>query len=127
MENRYRYYNPNPKGKKTTDCVIRMLTKIFGLTWREAYLSLSEIVLEEYEMPSSNNIWERYLKYNGFRKRLLPNTCPDCYTLNDFVYDHPIGTYVACTNTHVIAVENGCFFDAWDSGDEVITYFFERR
>lgn len=123
----YIYYNPNPKGKKTTDCVIRMLTRIYGMTWEEAYLSLSKVALAEYEMPSSNYIWEKYLLTHGFKKELLPHTCPDCMTVRAFarMFDNDI--YVACTGSHVVAVEYGDYFDAWDSGDEVVAYFFERR
>lgn len=123
----YVYYNPNPKGKNTTDCVIRMLTKIFDMSWDEAYISLSGIVLSEYEMPSSNYIWEKYLLSNGFRKMLLPSTCPDCMTVSEFTEMYNLGEYVVCTGSHVVAVIDGNYYDAWDSGDEVITYYFERR
>lgn len=123
----YIYYNPNPMGKKTTDCVIRMLTRIYGMSWEEAYLALSEVVLAEYEMPSSNYIWEKYLKTHGFKKRLLPSDCPDCISVRGFAerFNHDI--YAACTGSHVVAVVDGDYFDAWNSGDEVVTYFFERR
>lgn len=124
MEGRYIYYNPNPKKKRASDCVIRAITKITGLTWDEAYLALSSVVLSEYDMPSSNDIWEEYLMSLGYRKSLLPDTCPHCYTIRDFAYDHPRGKYVACTGSHVVAVIDGIYYDAWDSGDEVVSYFF---
>lgn len=120
----YIYFNPNPKGKSTGDCVIRMICAITGYDWRTAYLGLSQTVLEEYEMPSDNDIWESYLKQLGFRKYLLPDTCPRCYTVKQFTYDHPKGFFVACTGSHVVAVMNGHYFDAWDSGNEVVSYFF---
>ena len=123
----YIYYNPNPKNKSTSDCVIRMLTKIYGYTWTEAYLRLSVIVLEEFEMPSDNDIWGIYLLRHGFKKKILPSYCPDCMTISEFadMYNH--GTYVVCTNTHTVAVIDGNYYDAADSGNEVITYYFERR
>lgn len=122
----YIYYNPNPKGKKTTDCVIRMLTQIYGMTWEEAYLELSKVVLAEYEMPSSNYIWEKYLLTHGFSKKLLPNYCPDCTSIRRFSEIMPDDIYVACTGSHVVAVVGGNYYDAWDSGDEVVAYYFER-
>ena len=120
----YIYYNPNPKHKSTGDCVIRMLCRIFGFTWQEAYLALSEVVLTEYEMPSDNDIWEKYLKTHGFRKGILEHTCPDCMTVRDFADTYSQGIFVACTGKHVVAVIDGNYYDAWDSGDEVISYFF---
>lgn len=123
----YKHYNPNPKHKQTTDCVIRMLTKVFQLSWIRAYDSLSEVVAEEYEMPSSNHVWELYLLRHGFQKKLLPNTCPDCLTVRGFTYLFPAGTYVACTGSHVVAVVDGDYFDAWDSGNEIVSYYFQNR
>ena len=123
----YVFYNPNPKYKMTTDCVIRMLTKLYDITWEEAFVKLSSVVLEEYEMPSSNYIWEKYLLDNGFIKRLLPSKCPDYITVAEFTNMYSSGEYAVCTGTHVVAVVDGDYYDAWDSGNEVITYYFERR
>lgn len=123
----YVYYNPNPKHKNTTDCVIRMLTKVYNLTWKEAYLRLSDVVLSEYEMPSSNYVWEKFLLGNGFKKKLLPDECPDCITVSEFTKMYDLGMYIVCTGTHVVTVIDGNYYDAWDSGNEVISYYFERR
>lgn len=121
------FYNPNPKHKLTTDCVLRMLSKVLDITWEEAYIKLSTIVLTEYEVPSSNYIWETLLERNGFTKRLLPNTCPRCMSIENFAYTFNRGTYVACTGSHVVAVINGNYYDISDSGDAIVSYFFERR
>lgn len=123
----YVYYNPNPKNKNTSDCVIRMLTKIYNISWEQAYIDLSDVVLSEYEMPSSNYIWEMFLLVNGFRKMLLPTECPDCTTVSKFSEMFDLGEYVACTGSHVVAVIDGNYYDAWDSGNEIVTYYFERR
>ena len=120
------YYNPNPKRKRGSDCVIRMLTKICDFDWESAYLALSTIALTEYDMPSSNYVWEIYLKSLGFTKRLLPITCPDCVTISEFAKDNPEGTYVVCTGSHVATVVDSDWYDAWDSGEEVVSYYFER-
>lgn len=123
----YVYYNPNPLNKKTTDCVIRMLCKVLGLDWTMSYLELSTVVLSEYEMPSSNYIWETLLLEHGFKKRLLPTTCPVCMKVRDFVNLHRDGTFVLCTGSHVVAAIDGKYYDAWDSGDEVVAYYFVKQ
>lgn len=120
----YTHFNPNPKGKSTGDCVIRMICAIRGIKWAQAYLELSQIVLEEYEMPSDNDIWELYLIDLGFKKRLLPDYCPRCYTVSHFTYDNPEGIFVVCTGSHVVAVIDGSYYDAWDSGNETVNYIF---
>lgn len=79
------------------------------------------------DMPSSNKVMNAYLRSNGFSKHLIDDTCPDCYTVRDFVRDHPYGTYILGTGTHVIAVESGCYFDSWDSGDESPQFYYKKE
>lgn len=78
------------------------------------------------DMPSSNPVWGSYLKQNGFLQESIPNTCPDCYTIEDFCRDHPKGIYILGTGTHVVCVVDGDHFDAWDSGNEIPIYYFRR-
>lgn len=63
---------------------------------------------------------------NGFVRGNLPDTCPACYTLERFCKDFPVGTYLVATGSHVIAVIDGDYYDTFDSGNEVVTYYFER-
>ena len=54
------------------------------------------------DMPSSNAVWGSYLYDHGFRRQIIPNECPECYTIADFCLDHPFGLYVLATGTHVV-------------------------
>jgi hypothetical protein len=58
---------------------------------------------------------------------MLPNDCPDCYTVEDFCQEHPNGTFVVATHGHVLAVIDGNYYDSWDSGQENPIYYFERE
>lgn len=78
-------------------------------------------------MPSSNYVWAAYLKELGYKRHIIPDTCPDCYTVRSFIQDHPYGNYILGTGTHVIAVIGDNYYDAWDSGNEVPIIYFERR
>ena len=80
-----------------------------------------------FDMPSSNRVWEEYLKRHGFKRTLLPDTCPMCYTVRDFCYDYPRGKYLLAIGTHVVAVENGDYFDTWDSGDEIPLFYWRKE
>lgn len=121
----YKYYNPNPSGKLVGDCVIRGISKITNQSWDDVYagVCLSGFALKD--MPSSNSVWESYLINKGFRRKILPDSCPMCYTVIQFCIDNPIGKYLLATGSHVIAVEDGNYYDAWDSGNEVPVYFWE--
>lgn len=117
-------YNPNPRGINTGDCVIRALCQSLGMTWEKAYIELTVKGLELCRWGNDNTVWEKYLKERGFVQQVLPSTCPDCYTIADFAKDHPDGTYIVATGTHVVAVKDGNYFDTWDSGNLVPSYYF---
>lgn len=122
----YVFYNPNPAGKRVGDCVVRAIAKLTGKDWETAYFSVCMQGMRSHDMPSSNSVWGEYLKRQGYKKRVLPDTCPDCYTVRDFCYEHKYGKYLIATGSHVVAVIDGDYYDSWDSGDEVPVYFFEE-
>jgi hypothetical protein len=119
-------YNPNPAGKRVGDCVIRALCKLTGKDWETTYFGVAMEGFRLYDMPSSNNVWGKYIRGQGFKKKVLPDTCPDCYTVRDFAREHKQGQYLLATGSHVVAVVDGDYYDSWDSGDEVPAYYFEK-
>lgn len=74
-------FNPNPRRNSVGDCVIRAISKVTNQDWDTTYLG---IALQGYivkDMPSSNNVWGGYLYSKGFNRYVIPNTCPDCYSI----------------------------------------------
>ena len=124
----YRYYNPNPRQRSGVgDCTVRAVSKALGISWEAAYIDL---VVQGYligDMPSSNIVMNTYLRSQGFSKYGISNSCPDCYTIREFSIDHPEGTYILGTGTHVVAVIDGEYYDSWDSGDEIPQYYYEKE
>lgn len=122
----YKYYNPHPSQRKTGDCVIRALSKVMNKDWQDVYVDLC---IEGYlacDLPSANFIWGKYLIRNGFKRDIIPFDCPECYTVEDFAQEHPLGIYVVGTGTHAVAVEDGIIYDAWDSSEEQPIYFYYK-
>ncbi len=123
----YVYFNPNPKDKRVGDCVVRAICKATDQDWREVYTQICLKGLEMCDMPSSNSVWSAYLKSIGFIQIPISNTCPNCYTVDDFCNDHPKGTFILSTGTHVVTIIDGCAFDAWNSCSETPISYFIRR
>lgn len=123
----YVYFNPNPSGKRVGDCVIRAISKLTGRDWLTTYLNIAMKGYELYDMPSSNNVWGAYLRQCGYRRFVISDSCPDCYTIKEFCIDNPVGKYLLATGSHVVTVIDGNYFDAWDSGDEVPIYCWTKE
>lgn len=101
----YSYYNENPKGKNTGDCTVRAISKATGKDWGETYLRLCIQGYLDGDMPSANACWGRYLRSIGYRRYIVPDTCPDCYTVGQFAEDHPVGNYILALSGHVVCVQ----------------------
>lgn len=123
----YVYFNNNPLEKATGDCVVRAISIVTGMSWDEAYEAVCEEGFRLAEMPSTNTAWGALLRRMGFEKRVVPDTCPTCYTVRDFCAEYPDGVYILATGTHVVAVINGNWIDAWDSGGEYPIYYWRRK
>lgn len=124
----FRYYNPNPRNRKGVgDCTVRAVSKALGISWNTAYLDLCVQGYLLADMPSSNMVMNSYLHGNGFSKHVIDDSCPDCYTVSEFAEDHPHGTYILGTGTHVVAVVDGIYYDSWDSGDETPIYYYQKE
>lgn len=123
----YKEYNPNPIGLRVQDCAIRAVAKALDVDWETAYLKLMINGFQMGDLPSANNVWAAVLRQAGFYRQAIPNTCPDCYTAEDFCNDHPYGTYVLCFDGHVATVQDGDLYDSWDSSNLVPQYYWYKE
>lgn len=123
----YVNYNPNPARKLVGDCVIRAIAKSLNKDWEDVYLDVVMLGYQMHDMPSSNAVWGAYLLDNGFKRYVIPDTCPECYTVEEFVEDNPELTGILATGSHVIAVGNGNYYDTWDSGNEIPIFYWRKE
>lgn len=123
----YKELNLNPLKKRTDDCVIRAIAKILNKKWEEIYADLCIEGLKFYDMPSANHVWGSYLKKKGFSRHIIPDTCPNCYTVEDFAIEHPQGKYILALHGHVVPVINGIIYDSFNSSEGIPLYYWERE
>lgn len=124
---RYRNYNENPRGKRVGDCTVRAISTLLDRDWESTYIDLAVMGFIMCDMPSANHVWGAYLRERGYRRDVIPNECPDCYTVREFCEDRPHGRYMLALSGHVIAVVDGQYYDTWDSGDEIPTYYWYKE
>lgn len=120
-------FNPNPEGNSVGDCVIRAICAATDQNWDSSYIGLVLLGLQMKDMPSSNRVWGEYFKQRDFRRFVIPDTCPHCYTISNFCDDHPNGMFVLATGTHVVTVIDGNYYDNWNSGSEIPVYYWRKE
>ena len=123
----YMFYNPNPYGNLVGDCVIRAISIATDNDWDAVYLAIALKGFDMKDMPSSNSVWGAYLRSKGFKRYIMPNDCPDCFTVKDFSEERDKGCFLLATGTHLIAVIDGNYYDTWDSGSEIPTFYWKKE
>lgn len=121
------FSNPNPSGSYVGDCVVRAISITSDKSWYDVFVELCLQALIMYDMPSSNRVWNEYLRSKGYKRYIVPNECPNCYTIRDFCGEYFNGRYILGTGSHVVAVINGNYYDTWDSGDESPIYYWTKE
>ena len=123
-------YNPNPAGRFVGDCAVRAVAAALDVDWEEAYNLIADAGYAMGDMPSSDSVWGAVLRRHGFYRAAIPNTCPDCYTVDDFIKDYPKGVYVLRSGGmfgHVATIRDGVLMDSWDSRSEVPVYYWYKK
>ncbi len=123
---RYIPYNPNPAKKCVGDCTVRAISKALNQDWEQTYAGLTAYGFMLSDMPSANHVWGTYLEDKGFIQYLVDRHGKRPYTVNDFCSDNPTGTYILAISGHVVCVQDGCYYDSWDSGGEIPIYYWAR-
>lgn len=123
----WKQYNPNPLSRRVGDCAVRAVSKALGQDWETTYAMITANGYAMGDMPSSDAVWGATLRQNGFYRDAIPNTCPDCYTAEDFSRDHPVGTFVLAFGGHTATVKDGDLYDSWDSSQLIPQYYYYRK
>ena len=117
----------NPTGRRVGDCAVRAVSKALDTDWETAYIMLVSNGFMMGDMPSSDSVWGATLRQHGFIRESLPDACPDCYNVIDFIEQFPSGTYVLGFGGHTATVKDGTLYDSWDSSMERPQFFWRKR
>ena len=117
----------NPTGRRVGDCAVRAVSAALGVDWETAYAMMAKAGFKMGDMPSSDSVWGAVLREHGFYKKTIPDTCPDCYTAEDFCRDNPKGTFVLGFGGHTATVIDGNLMDAFDSSGESPIFVWYKK
>lgn len=111
----YKYYNANSRGKFVNDCVIRSISVAENKTWDDTYDELSRIAKRHGILLDDVNFVDPLLDYRYDRVKTYYGD-----TVQDFIEDHPRGTYLITMPNHITVVRDGIVYDTFDPRDRVI-------
>lgn len=119
--------NVNPAKNNTADCVIRACAVALNKTWLQVSDEIYALSRSYYLSMSDDRLWGRYLYQAGFVPFLVPESCPGCVTIKRFCLIYPKGTYIIGTGSHAVAIVDGDYYDSWDSGEEIPSFFWRIK
>lgn len=122
----YRFLNANPDDNNSEDCTVRAISVFLNKPWNDIYWDLAIEGFLMKRMPVEDRVWSRYLERQGCKFSRIPNECPMCYTVNDFTEKHRHGRYLLKVADHVVCSVNGYYYDTWDSGNEIVLFYWYR-
>lgn len=118
----WKFYNPNPCHLLVGDCVIRAASIATESSWHKTHREICDLSNTKCNMPSANMVWGEFLESKHMRYREPQQKL----TIRQFCLLHPYGVYTIGTGSHAVTVIDGDWYDIWDSGDEIVSYYFER-
>ena len=129
------FFNSNPKQRfkktgepvywKGVDCTVRALTAAECVSWKDAYQFLCNTGLEEYKMPHDGGVFKKVCKKLGYSFETFKSS--ERVPIYEFVKQHPKGTYIVRTRSHVTAVVDGKYYDAYDCGTSYVTSYWKKQ
>lgn len=131
----FRYYNANPKDRRTADCVLRAIVVSTGKTWDEVLDGLVEIAHKYKVMVNDTPCYDRYLQSLGYSKMKQPRKDDNTkYTGEEFckylIRNHLYEGYDIVAHIgggHIVAIDRAQVVDIWNSTYKTIGNYWIRR
>lgn len=122
----FEYYNPNPKGLHTNDCVVRALTFFLGMSWRGAFLDIINWCADNGVVEFNRRTqYNKYLEEKGYKRQKAPRKN---LTVGEFweyfaEYDK---TYIVSMPRHLTIISNRHIYDIGDCSHKKMDGYWVR-
>lgn len=113
----FKFLNLNPLGKREEDCVCRAIS----LGVEKDYYDIQEklhLIAELFDCDELCVCCYKFLLDNVFNLHRIE--AYNGYTVREFLYDNPIGTYIIRLSGHLTCTIDGVCYDIWNCLDEEI-------
>ena len=114
----FHYYNANPYKRRVNDCTVRAISLALNITWDNAYDLLSSyakaqgIMMDDVEYID-DFLEQHFEKLCGCKNRIR-------ITVEEFVNDNPVGTFLITMNGHITCSINGVIYDTYNPKDRFV-------
>lgn len=114
----YKYYNCNPAHRQVNDCVVRAISLAQNKSWDKVYSELSTLAQQSCVLLDDVSFVEPYLneRYNKTCYKINGHRI----SVNDFIKQNPLGTYLVTMKGHITCIIDGTIYDTWNCEDNII-------
>lgn len=126
----FTYYNANPKGRITTDCVYRAISTALNQDYNTTVIEIAKMACETGYAPDDSKGIDKYLISKGWCKHKQPRRADNTkYTGREFCQSYPKDeTYIAnIGGGHIVCIKNGKVLDTWNSTDGCIGNYWIKN
>ena len=121
----FTFFNANPKGRITEDCIIRAVSLATEIPYNTVVMELAEMTCKTGKFLP----YDEYLQSKGWRKWKQPRKRDNTKLTGKEFCDTPfaVGRVVAhIGGHHVVAILDGKVHDIWDSTEGTIGNFWRK-
>lgn len=123
----FHYYNANPKGRITADCVARAICTALEQDYVETVKEMVDLQIKTgYEYTDKKCI-EKYMELKGWKKVKQPRKSNNTkYTGKEFCNIFKGVCVANIGGNHVVCIKDGKVHDIWDSTDGCIGNYWVK-
>lgn len=118
----FKFYNANPNGKRTQDCVKRAICTAENRDYRDVQKELNRLKkITGCEKFNDNKNWKAYIDSKGYAKLSFPAVAGE-KRMNgkSFCEKYKTGRYILRMAGHLSCCIDGVIYDTWDCTDKCV-------
>lgn len=123
----FQYFNANPMGNNTNDCVIRSICGVTGREWDDVMLDLTMFAIKHKRMIDDPDLYTKYLKQNGWKKHGQPKkNNGKKYTAYEWAPTFKGKAIAHVGAHHMVMISHGKVWDTWYSLDGIVGNYWTK-